>query len=411
MENLTMKKSLLALAAMGAFVGAAQAQSSVSVYGIYDGGFNSTNTETSTAGVISKAITNGWIGGSAASSRLGFRGTEDLGGGRSAVFNLEVGFHAGDGTITTTTNVTSTGGVTQTPLSNQSGTGVRTSMVGIADKQLGTVTIGRRTSGIHNLILGGTGIAGNNMTGYLTSENMAGGTGYTTNTQVQINAQRMSNGLYYESPNINGLTARIDYSNDGTTTRSYTTSTATSQTANNISNFGAVLRYQGVKDLDISIGTHGVKATQGLIDAVTTPVTTPGQTATATTDTRITAGSVAYTMGGLKGEFIHARNQTTQANAQTNKVSANMIGLQYQAGAIMPFAKYGIGETQTGIAGAANADTKGMQLGAQYTMSKRTSLYAAYGSQEIKVKTSTTATLVGNTTKRTEIAAGIVHTF
>jgi len=46
MENLTMKKSLLALAAMGAFVGAAQAQSSVSVYGIYDGGFNSTNTET-----------------------------------------------------------------------------------------------------------------------------------------------------------------------------------------------------------------------------------------------------------------------------------------------------------------------------------------------------------------------------
>jgi predicted porin len=116
-------------------------------------------------------------------------------------------------------------------------------------------------------------------------------------------------------------------------------------------------------------------------------------------------------MGGLKGEFIHARNQTTQSNAQTNKVSSNMIGLQYQAGAIMPFAKYGIGETQTGIAGAANADTKGMQLGAQYTLSKRTSLYAAYGSQEIKVKTSTTANLVGNSTKRTEIAAGLVHTF
>ena len=228
---------------------------------------------------------------------------------------------------------------------------------------------------------------------------------------MQLNAVRISNGLYYESPNINGLTARIDYSNDGTTTRSLGTPAVTSQTANNISNFGAILRYQGVKNLDIAIGTHGVKATQGAIDAVATPVTTPGQLATATTDTRITAGSVAYTMGGLKGEFIHARNQTTQANAQTNKVSSNMIGLQYQVGAIMPFAKYGIGETQTGIAGAANADTKGMQLGAQYTMSKRTSLYAAYGSQEIKVKTSTTANLVGNTTKRTEIAAGIVHTF
>ena len=78
-------------AAMGAFVGAAQAQSSVSVYGIYDGGFNSTNTETNTAGVISKAITNGWIGGSAASSRLGFRGTEDVGGGTAVGFVLEYG--------------------------------------------------------------------------------------------------------------------------------------------------------------------------------------------------------------------------------------------------------------------------------------------------------------------------------
>jgi hypothetical protein len=38
-----MKKSLLALAAMSAFAGAAQAQSSVSVYGIIDAGFLSTN--------------------------------------------------------------------------------------------------------------------------------------------------------------------------------------------------------------------------------------------------------------------------------------------------------------------------------------------------------------------------------
>jgi len=406
-----MKKSLLALAAMGAFAGAAQAQSSVSVYGIYDGGYNSTNTETNTAGVISKAITNGFIGGSAASSRLGFRGTEDLGGGRSAVFNLELGFHAGDGTVTTTTNVTSAGGVNQEPLANQSGTGVRTSFVGIADKALGTVTIGRRTTAIHNHLLGETGIPGNNMTGYLSHENMTGGTGYATNAQIQLNAVRMSNGVYYESPNISGVTARIDYSNDGTTTRSVGTPAVTSQTGNNIMNMGFQVRYQGVKNLDLKIGTHNVKATRGAIDAVTTPVTTPGQTATATTDTRITAASAAYTMGNLKAELIHGRNQTMQSNAQISKVVANMIGAEYTLGNIRPYAKYGMGKTETGITGAADADTKGYQLGAQYLMSKRTSLYAAYGSQEIKVKTSTTANLINNSTKRAEIAAGVLHTF
>ncbi len=39
-----MKKSLFALAAVGAFAGAAQAQSSVTVYGILDVGFSGTNT-------------------------------------------------------------------------------------------------------------------------------------------------------------------------------------------------------------------------------------------------------------------------------------------------------------------------------------------------------------------------------
>jgi predicted porin len=43
-----MKKSLLALATLGAFAGAAQAQSSVTVYGVYDGGYNMKNIENKT---------------------------------------------------------------------------------------------------------------------------------------------------------------------------------------------------------------------------------------------------------------------------------------------------------------------------------------------------------------------------
>jgi len=79
-----MKKSLLAVAAIGAFASAAQAQSSVSVYGIMDAGY-ATVSNTTTAG----GNTTGLQSGGLASPRLGFKGMEDLGGGTKANFVLE----------------------------------------------------------------------------------------------------------------------------------------------------------------------------------------------------------------------------------------------------------------------------------------------------------------------------------
>ena len=83
-----MKKSLLALAVLGAFAGAASAQSSVTVYGIVDAGFNSTD-DGAPAG-----RTNGIASGNQSASRIGFKGTEDLGNGLKANFVLESGFNA-----------------------------------------------------------------------------------------------------------------------------------------------------------------------------------------------------------------------------------------------------------------------------------------------------------------------------
>lgn len=76
-----MKKSLLALAALTAFAGAASAQSSVTLFGIVDAGFG----RVSAGG---KSVT-GLAHSGLASSRLGFRGVEDLGGGLRAGFWLE----------------------------------------------------------------------------------------------------------------------------------------------------------------------------------------------------------------------------------------------------------------------------------------------------------------------------------
>jgi predicted porin len=83
-----MRKSLLALAALGAFAGAASAQSSVTVYGRLDLSVGKK------MGTDNKGMFNG------SGNRLGFRGIEDLGGGLSALFDIEHRFEADTGTLT-----------------------------------------------------------------------------------------------------------------------------------------------------------------------------------------------------------------------------------------------------------------------------------------------------------------------
>src|SRR5687768_6298149 len=84
-----MKKSLIALAVMAA-AGAASAQSSVTLFGIVDA------TLAWGRGTVADRfqLTNSGYN----SSRLGFRGTEDLGGGMSASFWLEAGVNNDNGT-------------------------------------------------------------------------------------------------------------------------------------------------------------------------------------------------------------------------------------------------------------------------------------------------------------------------
>lgn len=83
-----MKKSLVALAVLAAS-GAAMAQSSVTLFGVVD-----TNLQLGRGSVSDvNRIGNSGI----SSTQLGFRGTEDLGGGLAASFWLELGINSDDG--------------------------------------------------------------------------------------------------------------------------------------------------------------------------------------------------------------------------------------------------------------------------------------------------------------------------
>lgn len=76
-----MKKSIIALAVLGAFTGAAAAQSNVTIYGIIDAGVTYVSNDSGNRSTVEA--------GQMQVSRWGFKGLEDLGGGVKARFGLE----------------------------------------------------------------------------------------------------------------------------------------------------------------------------------------------------------------------------------------------------------------------------------------------------------------------------------
>ncbi|MEZ5638091.1 MAG: porin [Burkholderiaceae bacterium] len=86
-----MKKSLMALAVLGVMMGAAQAQSSVTIYGRIDASLMHNDPF---GGVSQWTVDSGTVSG----SRWGLMGSEELGGGLKLNFNVEQGFAIDDGT-------------------------------------------------------------------------------------------------------------------------------------------------------------------------------------------------------------------------------------------------------------------------------------------------------------------------
>ena len=95
-----MKKSLIALAALAA-VGAASAQSSVTLYGLIDAGYSWAEHTGKLPGSTTKTTETGFTSGNLSGSRWGLKGQEDLGNGLAAVFNVEAGFDSINGDFTT----------------------------------------------------------------------------------------------------------------------------------------------------------------------------------------------------------------------------------------------------------------------------------------------------------------------
>ena len=204
-----MKKSLLAVAALGAFASAAQAQSSVTVYGILDVGYMSQSSRNAgTPGAQGVAGANNSVGSTASgfgssaeqTSRLGIKGSEDMGGGTSAFFTVEFGL--------TPTDSQSVGGggssyATAGNALNAGATGLnnRQTFAGVKKNGIGAFSIGTQYTPMHE----GVAITDPGM-----QNNMPGNLIYASDLSVNSNMSQFpagttaNNGNFNAAPTVGG---------------------------------------------------------------------------------------------------------------------------------------------------------------------------------------------------------------
>ncbi len=176
-----MNKPLFALAVSAALSTlsvstTAHAQSAVTIYGIVDAGL--VHERGGVAGSATRVSS-----GVGSASRLGFRGTEDLGGGLSANFVLELGARIDTGEIDSAGTIFN-----------------RQAYVGLKSTTLGALTLGRQYTPYYNALAGvadpfGAGYAGS-------AKNLFPTVGANTRT---------SNAVVYTSPKLAGVTAELSY--------------------------------------------------------------------------------------------------------------------------------------------------------------------------------------------------------
>jgi len=170
-----MKKSLFALAALGVFASAAQAQSSVTLYGILDTAvgtvsnqYNIDPTFPASVNPFSKTkSTNsatGMFNGGIQDSRWGLRGSEDLGGGLKANFQLESGLNLPTGQLNNAAQALASAGGSGAQsypnvLNSSANSSLdgqlfnRTAWVGLSDSKLGEIRVGKTYNFIYDTVV------------------------------------------------------------------------------------------------------------------------------------------------------------------------------------------------------------------------------------------------------------------
>jgi predicted porin len=387
-----MKKSLLALAALGVFAGSAHAQSSVTLYGIIDAGFLYSNNS---AGQKLYSMNSGNLQG----SRWGLRGTEDLGGGLKAIFVLENGFNVFNGR-----------------LGQGGGEFGRQAYVGLGSTQFGTVTLGRQYDSVVDYT--GAFEVGSQWASYFGA--------HPGDFDNLNNTNRVNNAVKYTSANYAGFTFGGLYSlggNAGQFNRHQIWSVGVGYAQGPLQ-LGA--GYLNVKDPNFSF--FGNNPSSSATASNMTGSRVYSGYASAKTEQVISAGG-AYTFGAATVGATYSNTQFKDVGTEagtglntagytggTGKFHNAEINFKYQ---LTPALLLGVAYDYTKGYGLGDAKYHQAMLGADYFLSKRTDVYIDGVYQHASGTDSTRGTAVANinglspssTSNQVAAVVGIRHKF
>jgi len=339
-------------------------------------------------------------------SRLGFRGTEDLGGGTRAFFTFETDLQPTDTTLS--------------PFNT------RLAFVGLSQKGMGSASIGTITTPLHNVV--GRTSAGNynNIVGdviypqnrNLTKTNAANNitAGYTVRTNNTINLQSevvagfQATAFYaLNNRDNNQATAAGTYSLSATTGSINQGATTTTGGTANQNSYGIGLTYS-LKKLLVAANYQSFKNEN---DATAVTLVGTGALAGANTTDNQMYLAAAYDFGIVNAylQYIDRKVSNNLNSNQYAKRTAQQIGVKGNwTPKIQSWASIGTGRLQAFGLGEPTANFTGYQVGTSYSLSKRTNLYGIFGSTNTS-SVSSIASSANNNVSGNNYAVGVRHTF
>jgi len=351
-------KKVMALAVAGALAAPAAAfaqASNVQIYGRANLGYDTYSATGSAAGSASDYKSRSRIFDS--SSRLGFRGTEDLGNGLSAIFQLETGVGFDSGSANGQNGAANASGGTWAS---------RPSFAGLKGNW-GQVTFGRQD------IYWGNGLISQSGANYVNTD-----VSFATGSFGRIAGPvaRQSNTLQYTSPTFSGFNATGSYSSGA----NETTAAGTAGTNTDGSIWGLTARYTGIVNAQWDYATNEAVSTTGA------PGTRPKLIGN-----KIGLGWPYAPGAQISIIYYQQKNNNVAAVAGYAAAGDNMkqtgwvINWEHMFGNLQALAMYGKLNRTTGssvvtagVSGNDGTDVKSYLIGAKYHLSKRTGVYATY---------------------------------
>ena len=394
-----MKKSLLAVAALSAIAGAAQAQSSVTIYGVLDAGY--INQKSDGSGTSSRGQSSASNFGQSAeqTSRLGFKGTEDLGGGMSAIFTVETGLQPSNTTASTWNNRQSFVGL------KKAGTGQFTigTQYTPAFQALSATDVGQTNNMPGSAVYPQSATGSNGNPGPLPYATAGGPGGATDGVTV-----RTSNTLQAQSDKFAGFSLGASLTQNGNTV----TPVNTTATTNNYNGWGVKADYTWNK-LYAVVAMNKLKSNNTSASVTSVANSSPALWNTASggnnTQDNQTYAAATYDFGILKAylQYINRKDTSTVNTNYYAQRRAQQIGVRsYITPTIEGWANVGNGRLTSYGASNPSANFVAWQAGLNYYLSKRTNVYGIYGSNNL-----TSAAPVHPQLQTSAFALGVRHTF